>query len=164
MSLTRHELLAADLVRFIPLIRNDDLEECSAFGGHLKETREVKLHHLTNRLGKYFLWARQHRDEVRHYVLKTPEGDPVAIGGYSLKGDVWFLCTDLVDSHKKSFVKAIREFRDEAWEHSRVLTNVMMLENKLHRRFLESLGAKFSPETAFWVSGKLFVQFFITNK
>lgn len=164
MSLTRHELLAADLVRFIPLIRDDDLNECSAFWGHLKETREVKLHRLANRLGKYFLWARKHRDEIRHYVLKTPEGDPVAIGGYSTGGVVWFLCTDLVDSHKKSFVKAIRGFRDEAWGHSLVLTNVMMWENVLHRRFLEKLGADFSLSDVSKASGKEFVRFYITNK
>lgn len=155
-------LKETDVFPFVEAVRLDDLRECSASQNLLDAPEREQRKNLRAKLAIYMLYTKHNRD-FHSYSLKDQEGNLVAIGGFSTFGAVWFLCTDLVLKHRKSFLLEIKQFRDLAWEYSEVLTNHMMWSNTAHRRFLEAIGAEFSPSDVLQHRGEDFVRFFIVK-
>lgn len=163
-QLTQVDLTDELIIRFSHEISPEDMTECAAAFGGLEMSPEDKRKEFIVNMVKYQQYRRSAMGEVQGYALLDPEGRLVAIGGYATTGVVWFLCTPLVKSYKKSFVDSIKQCMANAFEFSKCLTNIMMWENETHRKFLEHLGADFSLTDTYELSGKKFVRFYLVEK
>ena len=93
-------------------------------------------------------------------AVRDPEGNLVAVGGLDTLGICWFVTTVRVRDHKRDFCQIIKHRRDVVHECFHVpCTNIVMMSNDLHVRFLRYLGAEFiNPVT---INGEEFRQFVI---
>lgn len=83
-------------------------------------------------------------DRHRLRTVRTPEGEPLVLGGWDATlGIAWFAVTAKARKHKKLVYKAILECREDALKECPQLVNVVMKSNKTHVRLLEAIGAKF---------------------
>lgn len=163
-QLKRVDLTDSLIIRFSHEMSAADTIECAAACGTLSGDRESTRKQFVANMLRYQLYRRERPDDVKGYALVDQNDSLVAIGGYGTNGVVWFLCTPLVKSYKKSFLDSIKGFMEEAFEFSACLTNIMMWENETHRNFLEHLGADFSLTDTYELSGKKFVRFYLVEK
>ncbi|BAJ51830.1 internal virion protein [Ralstonia phage RSB2] len=93
-------------------------------------------------------------------AVRDPSGALVAVGGLDSLGVCWFVTTGRVGSHKRDFCEIIKHRRDVVHQCYRVpCTNLVLMDNALHVRFLKYLGAEFiNPVT---INGREFRQFVI---
>lgn len=93
-------------------------------------------------------------------AVRDPEGRLVAVGGLDTLGICWFVTTGRVRDHKRDFCQIIKHRRDVVHSVYHVpCTNIVMMSNDLHVRFLRYLGAEFiNPIT---IRGEEFRQFVI---
>lgn len=133
-------------------IREDDEKEYLAHSGQPLETLKDSLMAL---VGK--------EQEAYAEAVHTTEGTLVALGGWDLLGASWFLCTDAVQDHARSFVRHIKARRDALLKAVHVITNEVWIGNGVHVRFLEALGAEFSTRV-FQRGGLEFTRFYIQQK
>lgn len=83
-------------------------------------------------------------DRYRLRTVRTPEGEPLVLGGWDVTlGIAWFAVTTNAKKHKKLVYAAIKECREDALKECRQLVNVVMKSNKTHVRLLEAIGAQF---------------------
>ncbi|ATN92934.1 internal virion protein [Ralstonia phage RPSC1] len=152
MALTVSPLTRKDIGEMSMRIRADDVLEYRAHSGNHLGTLWDTLMALVG-------------VEDEHYVeaVRNQRGHLVALGGWSVTGVCWFLCTSLVDHHARDFVRHIKARRDTLLDHVDVLTNEVMVTNALHVRFLKHLGAEFSADT-FNRNGQEFARFYIQRK
>jgi hypothetical protein len=106
------------------------------------------------------LWAAAKGPQCVSTSLWTPDDRLVAVGGFSMAGLCWFLCTDRVEDHKKDFCREILANRDTVHSFGAVCHNVVGLNNELHVRFLKWLGAEFGTKVT-QRRGWEFAHFFI---
>lgn len=100
-------------------------------------------------------------ERYRLRTVRTPEGEPLVLGGWDATlGVAWFAITTNARKHKKLVYTAIKECREEALSECNQLVNVVMKSNKTHVRLLEAIGAQFvGPVTN--IAGEPFQTFVI---
>lgn len=138
------ETTLEDVAEFIPLMKDEDRTEYSLTQGETPEDSMMNF-------------MRAHLSDTSWNVLtaRAQNGTLVSIGGYSLEGVCWFLCTGAVKRYPKGFLEVIRECRDKVNATGNVCTNLVWMGNADHIKFLLRLGACFSKQT-FDVRGGVF--------
>lgn len=107
------------------------------------------------------LTAEGNPTRYRLRTVRTPEGEPLVLGGWDVTlGVAWFAMTTNAKRHRFLVYRAVRECLNEALKECPYLMNVVMRSNKSHVRLLEGLGAEFvGPITT--IAGEPFQSFVI---
>ena len=131
MKLTVKNITIKHLVDFMARCRSDDMKEANRLG--------VKLEDQTI-------------NSMRNTVALVDDNDNVyAIGGIQAiderRGEVWMLCTYRVEMHPIAFLRASKTLLENHLELFETLENRVWLNNNLHTKWLQWLGAEFHWET-----------------
>lgn len=87
----------------------------------------------------------------------------VGIFGFNKKyHNIWFLGNSLSETYKRIWIKPASYYIKHFLEISPVLTNIISVENKLHIKWLERMGAKFSAP--YKINNHYFQDFYIIKR
>ena len=92
-----------------------------------------------------------------NYVVKSPNGMSVALGGVEPGGRIWLLCTDKIQHYPVTFTRNIKDFVDSRPE--KLLWNVVDKRNTTHIKLLRFLGFKFLREVLHGPNLLTFIEF-----
>lgn len=94
------------------------------------------------------------KQESYEYILN---GRTAAMGGVSKNGQVWLLCTPLINKHPLAFARGIKQVVYNRPEP--LLWNIVDKRNTTHLKLLKFLGFKFLRELHYGPNNLLFIEF-----
>ena len=91
------------------------------------------------------------------YYFQSPNGKAAAIGGVNTDGQIWMLCTPIVEQYPMAFVRDCKRMIESREE--KLLWNIVDKRNTAHLKLLKFLGFKFLRELKYGPNQLTFIEF-----
>ena len=91
------------------------------------------------------------------YYFQAPNGKAAAIGGVNTNGQIWMLCTPIVEQYPMAFVRDCKRMIESREE--KLLWNIVDKRNTAHLKLLKFLGFKFLRELKHGPNQLTFIEF-----
>lgn len=91
------------------------------------------------------------------YYFEAPNGKIAAIGGVGIDGNIWMLCTPIVEDYPIAFARECKRMIDSRKE--KLLWNIVDKRNTVHLKLLQFLGFKFLREIKHGPNQLTFIEF-----
>ena len=91
------------------------------------------------------------------YYFQAPNGKAAAIGGVNTDGQIWMLCTPIVEQYPMAFVRDCKRMIESREE--KLLWNIVDKRNTAHLKLLKFLGFKFLRELKYGPNQLTFIEF-----
>ena len=91
------------------------------------------------------------------YYFEAPNGKIAAIGGIGIDGNIWMLCTPIVEDYPIAFARECKRMIDSRKE--KLLWNIADKRNTVHLKLLQFLGFKFLREIKHGPNQLTFIEF-----